>query len=64
MEETLVTYAGKKSPKDNPKKEAQVIDCASITASKAKDDGFSNNGEDVNKVPQSEHLVENYHLSY
>jgi len=54
----------KKSPKDSPKKEVRVIDCDFHTTSKAKDDGFSNTGININTVPQSEHRVENYHLPY
>jgi len=59
-----VANIAKKSPKNNPHKETRVIDYAFHTTSKAKDDGFSNTGMDINKVPQSEHRVESEHLPY
>jgi len=53
-----------KDPKDEHRKEARVIDCGFHTASRAEDDGFSNTGKDINKIPQSKYRVEEIHLPY
>jgi len=50
-----------KDPKDGPKG-MRVIDYDFNTASKAKGDGFSNTGIDINTVPQSKYRVEKFLL--
>jgi len=54
----------KECPNCDPRKEVRVIKYAFHTASKAKDDGFSNTGIDLNTVPQSKHRVVKTHLHY
>jgi len=46
-------------------RETRVIDCPELTKSIATDDSFPNiPDEDINKVPQSKHRVEDTLLSY